>query len=162
MRKSQDDARWTQADYAPLQKMAPPPRFWQIWLTCAAIYTSLAGLAMPAIPGLASSGFELMVYGSLDGLGSLSAETSRYIDLIYNVVGSLMFSWGVAIFILTKQLFNKGYALGWKIITAMLLAWFIPDTVYSALTGYWPNVMLNVSFLLLLGTPLWATKMHFR
>lgn len=146
----------------PLRCNEPPPRLWSTWLSVAAASTAVAGLAMPAIPSLASSGFALMVYGSADGLGPLGTETVRYIDLIYNVLGSIMFSWGVAIFILSRQLFAKGYPLGWQIITAMLVAWFVPDTVYSALTAYWPNVILNVAFFVLLGAPLLATREHFR
>lgn len=39
-----------------------------------------------------------------------------------------------------------------------LVAWFVPDTLYSLASGFWPNAVLNSVFALVFALPLWATR----
>ena len=69
-----------------------------------------------------------------------------------------MVGWGVALLLITHDLLSKGSRLGWKLLTLSLSSWFIPDTTYSLLSGYWQNAALNVIFLTFFAVPLWATR----
>jgi integral membrane sensor domain MASE1 len=35
---------------------------------------------------------------------------------------------------------------------------FVPDTLYSLASGFWPNAVLNSVFALVFALPLWATR----
>lgn len=41
-----------------------------------------------------------------------------------------------------------------------LVAWFIPDTAYSLLSGFWQNAVLNAGFVLLFAIPLAALRSY--
>ncbi|MGA1411228.1 MAG: hypothetical protein ACO37W_15995 [Prochlorotrichaceae cyanobacterium] len=41
-------------------------------------------------------------------------------------------------------------------------SWFIPDTAYSIVSGYWQNAVLNIVFLSLFAAPLWIISRYIR
>jgi hypothetical protein len=41
------------------------------------------------------------------------------------------------------------------------LAWFIPDTSYSLISGFWQNAVLNLAFAMLFALPLWMIKKKY-
>ncbi len=43
-----------------------------------------------------------------------------------------------------------------------VFAWYVPDTSYSLLSGYWQNALLNTVFLALFAVPLLATRGRLR
>jgi hypothetical protein len=73
-----------------------------------------------------------------------------------------MAGWGIALLLITRELLAKGSQLGWKLMAISLISWFLPDTTYSLLSGYWQNAILNVVFLTLFAIPLWATRCYIR
>ena len=107
---------------------------------------------------MARQGFSLLVYASADQLDAFGIEQVRYLSLVHAVIGSLMVGWGVALFLVTKLHFSHGGGLGWNLIAGSVAAWFLPDTTYSLLSGYWQNAVLNTVFLALYAIPLWATR----
>lgn len=48
--------------------------------------------------------------------------------------------------------------MGWNLIALSVAAWFVPDTSYSLLSGFWQNAVLNTVFAGLFAIPLWATR----
>jgi hypothetical protein len=112
-------------------------------------------------PALARQGFSLLVYDDARRISSFGEEAARYISLTHAVLGSVMFGWGVALVAVVRTLFARGYSEAWLIVALSVGAWFIPDTTYSALAGFWPNVVLNIAFLLLFSIPLMATRKAF-
>jgi hypothetical protein len=103
-------------------------------------------------------GFSLLVYSSSTRLDTFGAEQVRYISLTHAVIGGVMAGWGVALLLITRELLAKGSQLGWKLMAISLISWFLPDTTYSLLSGYWQNAALNVVVLTLFAIPLWATR----
>jgi hypothetical protein len=69
-----------------------------------------------------------------------------------------MVGWGTALFYVTKALFSGGSRVAWNLIALSVGAWFVPDTTYSLISGYWQNALLNTGFLVLFAVSLWATR----
>jgi hypothetical protein len=108
------------------------------------------------VPAIARQGFSLLVYSSSSRLDNFGPEQVRYISLSHAVIGGVMVGWGVALLLVTRELLAKGSRMGWNLIAISLGAWFIPDTTYSLLSGYWQNAALNIVFLALFALPLWG------
>lgn len=120
------------------------------------------GLALVLAPTLSMQGFSLLVYSNQDQIASFGHEAARYIALAHAVFGAVMFGWGLALIAIVRTLFAAGYRLGWNVVALSVGAWFIPDTSYSLLSGYWQNALLNLAFLVLFAVPLVATRKVFR
>ena len=71
---------------------------------------------------------------------------------------AVMFGWGVAFLLVLFGPFRRGSVQAWRTLVISLLAWFIPDTLYSLSVGFWQNALLNMAFALLFGPALAATK----
>jgi hypothetical protein len=106
-------------------------------------------------PGSRPSRFWINSPGDIDSFG---AEQVRYISLVHAVLGGVMVGWGMALFHVVRSLLAGGVPAGWKIIAVSVVAWFVPDTAYSLLSGFWQNALLNAAFLALFAVPLWATR----
>lgn len=68
-----------------------------------------------------------------------------------------MFGWGLMLVAVVQRLLAHGSKLGWQLVAGSLALWFVPDTAYSLITGYWQNAVLNIGFALLFAVPLAAT-----
>ena len=134
-----------------------PSSVWTRWLTAASMGVALFGLALVLAPALALQGFSLLVYGDLGRLQALGGEAARYISLAHAVLGAVMLGWGLMLVAVVQRLLAQGSRLGWQIVAGSLAAWFVPDTAYSLLSGYWQNAVLNAGFALLFAVPLAAT-----
>lgn len=135
-----------------------PSVFWIRWLLAAAAGVVLFGLVLVLAPGAARQGFSLLVYASPDRIDAFGAEPVRYIGLAHAVIGGVMFGGGTALFQVVRTLLARGDRTGWHLIALSVAAWFVPDTAYSVLSGYWPNAVLNTGLLLLFALPLWGTR----
>jgi hypothetical protein len=69
-----------------------------------------------------------------------------------------MFGWGIALVLVVRGLVARGSRLGWQIVAVSAGAWFVADTSFSVWSGFWPNVLLNLVFLVLFAVPLVATR----
>lgn len=135
-----------------------PSRFWINWLLVAATAVIVFGLLLVVAPSLARQGFSLLVYASADRINTFNQESIRYISLSHAVIGGIMMGWGVMLFGLTKLLLVHGEPLAWRLIALSLGVWFVPDTMYSLISGYWQNALLNTVFLSFFALPLWAMR----
>ena len=134
-----------------------PASIWTNWLTAASTVVALFGLSLVIAPALALQSFSVMVYFDAGRLQELGDEAARYISLVHAVLGAVMFGWGLMLVAVVKRLLAQGSKLGWQIVAGSLIAWFVPDTVYSLIAGYWQNAVLNIGFALLFTVPLAAT-----
>jgi hypothetical protein len=116
------------------------------------------GLVLVLAPSISRQGFSLLVYASAAHIDTFGQEQVRYISLAHAVIGGVMVGWGVAIFYVTKSLLARGERIAWNLIALSVGAWFVPDTLYSLISGYWQNAVLNTAFLALFALPLWATR----
>lgn len=139
-----------------------PSNFWINWLLAASAGVVAFGLVLVLAPTLTAQGFSLLVYASPDRISGFGPEQVRYIGLVHAVLGGVMVGWGTALFLVTKALLAGGSRVGWNIVALSLATWFVPDTAYSLLSGFWQNAVLNSVFLCLFAIPLWATRTAVR
>ena len=133
-------------------------RFWIRWLLAVSAGVVAFGLVLVLAPALARQGFSLLVYASPTRIDGFGAEAVRYVSLAHAVIGGVMIGWGVALFVVTRSLLAAGSRLGWNLVALSVGAWFVPDTAYSLLSGYWQNAALNTVFLVLFLAPLRALR----
>lgn len=135
-----------------------PSSFWINWLLVVAAGIVAFGLVLVMAPSISRQGFSLLVYASAAHIDTFGQEQVRYISLVHAVIGGVMVGWGVAIFYVTKSLLARGERNAWYLVALSIGAWFVPDTLYSLISGYWQNAVLNTVFLALFALPLWATR----
>jgi hypothetical protein len=135
-----------------------PERVWIRWLTGVSLGVVLFGLVLVLAPVLTLRAFSLMLYADGGRLEAMGREAAQYMALSHAVLGAVMIGWGGTLVALVRSLLARGMRLGWQVVTGSLLAWFVPDTSYSLLSGHWPNAVLNVGFALLFAVPLAATR----
>ena len=134
------------------------PAFWIYWLTVVAAGVVAFGLVLVMAPASTRQGFSLLVYDSPQQIDAFGAEAARYISLAHAVIGGVMVGWGVALLTAVRMLRARGDRLAWNLIAVSVGAWYLPDTAYSLLSGFWQNAALNTVFLLLFAIPLRALR----
>ena len=137
-------------------------RFWMGWLTAATVLMALFGLVLVVAPGLAREGFGLLVYSSSERISGFGPEAADYVELAHAVMGSVMVGWGVALLLVLRGPMRRNPAEGVRIFATSLLCWFLPDTAFSLISGFWQNAVLNLVFALLFAVPLVALAMRPR
>lgn len=135
-----------------------PPSFWINWLLGVAAAVVAFGLTLVLAPSFARQVFSLLVYASPGQIDAFGAEPVRHISLSHAVIGGVMVGWGTALFYITKTLLARGARIAWTLVALSVGAWFIPDTTYSLVSGFWQNALLNTVFMALFAIPLWATR----
>ena len=135
-----------------------PSRFWINWLLVVEAGVVAFGLLLVLAPALARQGFSLLVYGSPDRIDAFGEDPANYVSLAHAVIGGVMVGWGAALYYVTRTLLARGSRIAWNLVALSVGAWFIPDTAYSLLSGYWQNAALNSVFLVLFAVPLWAVR----
>ena len=135
-----------------------PSSLWISWLLAVAAGVVAFGLVLVLLPSLARQGFSVLVYASPERIDSFGEEAARYISLAHAVLGGVMVGWGAALFYITRTLLARGSRLAWNLVALSVFAWYVPDTSYSLLSGYWQNALLNTVFLALFAVPLLATR----
>ena len=135
-----------------------PSNFWINWLLSVAAGVIVFGLVLVAAPALTRQGFSLLVYAAPDKIDAFGHGPVNYISLVHAVLGGVMAGWGAALFYVTRTLFAQGSGIAWNLVALSVGTWFVPDTLYSLLSGYWQNAVLNTAFLALFALPLWATR----
>jgi hypothetical protein len=141
-----------------MSENAAPRKLWLNWLTAVSTGVIAFGLLLVLAQDLARQGFSLLVYAEPTLIDSFGDEQVRYVSLAHAVIGGVMVGWGVAMLYVVRSLLLKGRGEGWYVIALSIAAWYIPDTAYSILSGFWQNAVLNSVFLFLFLVPLWAIR----
>ncbi|MGD8977997.1 MAG: hypothetical protein PVG91_10355, partial [Gammaproteobacteria bacterium] len=132
---------------------------WYRWLQVSVGVLMIFGISMVLTPGWILKFFSLMVYGSPGAMETgFSSGANDYIVLVHGVLGTVMFGWGLTMFLVLHGPFRRGEKEGWNMLALPLAAWFIPDTAFSLYTGFWQNAVLNTAFATLFAIPLIATR----
>jgi len=134
-----------------------PASLWVTWLSVVSAGVMLFGLVLVVAPAVAQRGFSLLIYAEPVHISSFGAEAVKYIGLSHAVLGSAMFGWGLSLLIIVRRLFARASRLGWQLISFSVAAWFVADTTYSLASGFWPNAVLNLVFVVLFAIPLLAS-----
>lgn len=135
-----------------------PPAFWIRWMFTVSALVVVFGLTLIVAPDAARQAFSLLVYTSTRHMDTFGSEAVRYVSLTHAVIGAVMVGWGCALLYATGALLRKGQRAGWDLIALSVCTWFVPDTAYSLLSGFWQNALLNAAFFVLFAIPLWATR----
>lgn len=141
-----------------MPSVSQPSSLWINWLLAVTAGVAGFGLLLVIAPALTRQGFSLLVYAAPRRIDTFGEEPVRYISLANAVIGGVMVGWGAALFYITKTLLARGSRTAWNLLALSVGAWFIPDTAYSLLSGYWQNAVLNTVFLVLFAVPLRATR----
>ena len=135
--------------------------FWSSWLRVVSAGVAVFGLVLVIMPELSQQAFGLLVYADRAGIERFGSEAIAYIGLVHAVLGSVMIGWGVLLFVMSGRPFQAGQREAWFAIAVSLGLWFIPDTTFSILSGFWQNAFLNTIFAVLYSIPLVATYGRF-
>jgi hypothetical protein len=118
----------------------------------------LFGLLLVLLPDLAAEAFSLLVYSSRPHLDSFGFEAMSYIKLVHAVLGAVMFGWGVLFLFLARGPLRQGSRDAWRMFVVSLVAWYLPDTAFSLVSGFWQNAVLNTAIAVLFALPLVALR----
>lgn len=134
---------------------------WWRWLWAANASVLLFGAAMVVAPGPTRQFFGLLLYARPDAIDTFGHDAVAYITLLHAVLGAVMVGWSVALMFVLHGPFRRGERAGWTTLAVSLVAWFVPDTLVSLASGFWPNAVLNLIFATLFALPLAATWRAF-
>lgn len=134
-----------------------PFPFWFRWMLGSALGTGLLGAAMVCAPSLTAGAFSLLVYGTPERIQGFGPDAGSYISLAHAVIGSVLLGWSVLLMRVIVGPFHRRSKEGWDGIALSLAAWFLPDTVYSLVSGFRVNALLNIALLALFALPLVCT-----
>jgi len=137
--------------------MKPTGLFWWRWLVVVTVGVILFGLGMVLAPSFTRSFFGLLLFSSSDRIDAFGGPAVAYITLVHAVLGAMMFGWGIALLFIVLGPFRRGSSEAWLTSTVSLVAWFVPDTLFSLWSGFWQNAALNAVFIVLFAIPLSAT-----
>jgi len=135
-------------------------RLWTGWLVAAALVVLVLGAAFVFAAGPVQEIFGSLYLGPQGKV--IDSQTAPYVEFIGAVLGAVMFGWAVLLLFVVRGPFRSGERIGWDMIAASLGSWFVLDTAYSLVSGYWQNAVLNTSLFVLFAIPLAATYRHFR
>jgi hypothetical protein len=114
------------------------------WLKGACVGTLAFGAALLLLPAGARAGFSLLLFGDAAAIAGWPEPARGYVTLLHGVLGAVMVGWALALLLVLR-----GGVSARQVVAASVAAWFVPDTLFSALVGAWPNVALNTVFALL-------------
>lgn len=134
--------------------------FWRRWLVVACLVVLVFGAALVILATPAQKAFESAYFAPRSAL-PLSPAAVDYTAFMGAVLGSVMVGWAALLLFVLNGPFRRQEAAGWNMLAVSLLAWFIPDTAYSLLSGFWQNAVLNTGMLVLFVIPLAATYKRF-
>lgn len=136
------------------------PVLWRRWLGGAAIVVLVFGLALVFAASPMQAVFEA-VYYSPRAATALGPDAVAYTAFMGAVLGGVMIGWATLLLFVLAGPFRRAERSAWDMIAVSLAAWFVPDTAYSAWSGFWPNVVLNAALLVVFVIPLAATYRTF-
>lgn len=107
--------------------------------------------AYPATAGLTMFLIDFILW-PIDGAQSGATPELR---LIFAISGGVMVGWGVMLWLIATRLYPREPQLARSMILWSVGVWFVVDSAASIVAGAPLNALLNTSFLLMFGLPLW-------
>jgi hypothetical protein len=134
--------------------------WWRV-LAFVGVYLVMFGMTMLILPNFTVRAFSLIIYADENRLFEHSSAAVAYIKLLHAVLGAVIVGWGAAVFLIVWKVAPTLPKIAWQLVLSSALAWFIPDTSYSLLSGFWQNAVLNLAFAMLFALPLWMIKKKY-
>ena len=129
--------------------------FWWRSLVAATVAVFLFGVGMVLFPNFVHRTFAKVTSTEVD------ARSLPYVIFLIGVSGAVMAGWAVALFGLVIGPFRRREAGAWRLIASSVTVWFVLDTSFSLVSGFWQNAVLNFGFLLSILIPLLFTRRAF-
>lgn len=79
-----------------------PQSLWVAWLRLATLAVAAFGAVLVIAPDFARQGFSLLVYADRQRIDLLGPQAVAYIALVHAVLGSVMFGWGLALWLVVR------------------------------------------------------------
>ena len=147
---------------SPIKSSIATFNFWRRWLVVSAGLTLLFGAVMVIAPAFIHGLFSWIIYGEPFRTREFGNEAARYIGLIHGILGAVITAWGAMMLAVLFTSLRQPDRHAWVLFACSLFAWFIADTTYSLLTGFWQNAVFNVLFLVLFAPGLIGTWKYCR
>ncbi|WP_019955957.1 hypothetical protein [Yoonia vestfoldensis] len=130
--------------------------FHQFWLRVTAIVVGVFGPVFflgTMLPTAGPAALTLDLLGwPLDGAQTFADPTTRFLSAL---TGGFLLGWGVMIWMLATRVHHHAPEAVRRSVLVGLLAWFVLDSLGSALSGNPSNVLFNILVLLVAVGPLW-------
>ena len=130
--------------------------FWRRWLILVILGWLAFSISLVLLPELTRQSFGLMIYQSPAAIDAFGPAAVAYISLLHAVLGAVMCGWGIALLAIVISPFKRRSYQAWLTLAGSLIAWFVPDTLYSLHSGFWQNASFNGVFAVLFAIPLMA------
>ncbi len=109
--------------------------------------------AYPATAGLTMFLLDFILW-PIDGAHSVVTPELR---LVFAISGGIMTGWGILLWLIATRLYPREPQLARSMILVSIGVWFVVDSTASIFAGAPLNALLNTSFLLMFGLPLWRS-----
>lgn len=125
-----------------------PPASWVRYLLLVTTATICFGAVLVLAPGPTEALFGHLTFGRSGFPATFSTAALDYIRLAHAVLGAEIVGWFALVLWVVRFPLANGLPGAWHALVLSLAAWYVPDTAYSLLAGYWPNAALNTGILL--------------
>ncbi|MCZ8130103.1 MAG: hypothetical protein O9284_02210 [Steroidobacteraceae bacterium] len=112
-------------------------------LAAAIVGLGLFGAALVATPGPMREFFSWIAYGSPERVAGFGPDAVAYVELVHAILGAMTFGWAVTLLGVVGWLWARQPLVAWWIVAGSIGAWYVPDTAYSLLAGFWRNALFN-------------------
>lgn len=142
----------------PVTVHRPPPRQWIGYLSLVTGLSLSFGAVLVALPQVTQDAFGWMVFGSSGFPPTFSIDALAYVQLAHAVIGAVMVGWFALMLWLVRGPLAHGLPGAWSALALSLSGWYLLDTSFSLLSGFWQNAVLNTVVLIAFLPGLAATR----
>jgi hypothetical protein len=136
--------------------------FWQRWLFAISLLIVGFGLVLAALSGTSAlDPIHRLVDPVFWGSQQVPSPAAAFRGWAYAVMGATMAGWGVFLAFVARYPFRRRERWAWNCFVLGILAWYIPDTGFSLLSGVAFNAAVNTALLALVALPLILTRRDF-
>ncbi len=132
--------------------------FWRRWMLVTTASMVMMGLVLAFTPLITDIVDPLyFAYFDSDDYSTLPEGDLRFHRFLFGVMGAVLASWSMLMFVLVFYPLGKGQRWAWVALASSLVIWFVGDGYASVVTGFAVHAVLNLSLLIIMGIPLLAT-----
>lgn len=115
---------------------------WFKYLQRLSLAMAAFGAFIVLVPAASAALFGVMVYGKAAFPQDFTPEAKDYIRLAHSVMGAFMLGWFITLrWVLGAA--QQGIPGAWRTAVLAFSGWYLLDTGYSLLSGFWQNAALN-------------------